>query len=80
VTIFRRLVEAGSGDFLPDLAMALWGYARVRQAGNLEVAEAASSAAEAIKIYQELGEKDSTPYTDYLSDVRATLQRLLDMQ
>lgn len=70
VTIRRRLAEAEPAAYLPDLATALWGFAWVRAAGQLDLGDAVAAIEEATAIYRSLAQTLPLAFTGY---VRATM-------
>lgn len=78
VAIRRRLAETEPAAYLPDLAMALWGFAWVRAAGQLELTEALAVIEEATAIYRSLTETLPDAFTGHLRAAVALNADILD--
>jgi tetratricopeptide (TPR) repeat protein len=76
VAIRRRLAEAEPAAHLPDLATALCAHAWVREADGSEIAEAITSATEAVEIFEQLAGQLPAAIAGNLATARATLERL----
>jgi hypothetical protein len=78
VEIRRRLAEVNPAASEPDLARGLWGFAWVRVAGQVELAEARSAAEEAVVICERLVERLPQGFTGDLLGALQTLAEVLD--
>jgi len=78
VEVYRRLAAANPAAFEPYLARALWGFARVRAAGQVELPQAFAAAEESIVIHLRLGQRLPPAFLADLRGVLATLADVLD--
>lgn len=74
---YRRLADKNPATFEPDLARALWGFAWVRAAGQVELLEALEAARESVGIYGRLAERLPQAFIGDLRGALATLAQVL---
>jgi hypothetical protein len=74
VDVYRRLAGVNPAAFEPDLARGLWSFAWVRVAGQIELPQALTAAAEeSVTRYDELTQQLPQAFTNDLNGALATL-------